>query len=191
MPAIPEPLEKALEKAPPQVGAYVKNVFGLLENEEELKARSTACAIAILSLWAISSFPYMAIFVAIVVALDPPSIQPLTQNAEPMIRGVLQKIPPQFIAPGAPSLFPPSRTAQLLIRRCNRRSCCLAYHLLVVMVPRMCRLTPFLCPRLLVLSRQSHQPVGQGGEVRQGTRGRASIRQARIILVLTHLFRCD
>ena len=62
MPAIPEPLEKALEKAPPQVGAYVKNVFGLLENEEELKARSTACAIAILSLWAISSFPYMAIF---------------------------------------------------------------------------------------------------------------------------------
>ena len=161
MPAIPEPLEKALASAPPQVGAYVKNVFGLLENEDELKARSTACALAILSLWAISCFPYMAIFVAIVVALDPTTFQPFTKNTEPMLRGNLQKIPPQFIAPGAsPSLFPPKlHMAQLLIRRCNRRSCCLVSHLLVVMVPRMCRLTPFLRPRLLVLSRQSHQPV--------------------------------
>merc|ERR1712166_415336 len=111
---------------------------------EELKARSTACAIAILSLWAISSFPYMAIFVAIVVALDPPSIQPLTQNAEPMIRGVLQKIPPQFIAPGAIG-------GLVVLHLISWLSWYLGCVVSLVFFALAC-----------LSSRQSHQPVGQG-----------------------------
>merc|ERR1711865_960996 len=66
--AIPANIEAALEKAPPQVQTYVKNVFGVLDNESEVRSRSTACALAILSLWSISCFPYISILVAIFVA---------------------------------------------------------------------------------------------------------------------------
>merc|ERR1711865_1051043 len=87
--AIPANIEAALEKAPPQVQTYVKNVFGVLDNESELRSRSTACALAILSLWSISCFPYISIFVAIVVALDPPSVAPVAAMVEPQLRNVL------------------------------------------------------------------------------------------------------
>merc|ERR1711865_64759 len=103
--AIPANIEAALEKAPPQVQTYVKNVFGVLDNESELRSRSTACALAILSLWSISCFPYISIFVAIVAALDPPSVAPVAAMVEPQLRNILAKIPAMFVAPSAIGLL--------------------------------------------------------------------------------------
>merc|ERR1711865_12886 len=113
-PHVPKAIAPLLQKCPPMIQRYVKAVCALpkrlANGEKEFAVQSLVLGRTLLSIWTITSFPCVCIFVALLVAADPPSFMPLTAKFDRVLHEGLLKLTNNgvsiiLVGPGAVGLL--------------------------------------------------------------------------------------
>jgi hypothetical protein len=102
---VPAALAPVMANLPDSIKPHVMKIFDVLSKPDEARANGMALALTILQLWAVSSCPWFAIFVSVIIVLvqlsDPTIISSKVVMVEGIIHKTFQSIPHLFLVPAS------------------------------------------------------------------------------------------